>query len=1058
MPEIFSLIFNFVDVFEKNFDLAGKFSSGTQEYIQVSNVQEEKNNDTINVKIEAPVLIVTEKNNTWAADLGTFEVRKDPSQSDARAKALTFLEVKQTTVYFTEKATDLANLNSLEERPDCVREMLNHMKLIVSDLGFLVELGKSKISVKDGSNQADRRVATVNLNCKPFKVNLIEHSMQSLFHLITAFASVGSRTDEKIKQMKEKAQCFKEGTEYHQGYNIWEKCEVYIDNFMMHLLNAKGKLIASYPLTQLTDITKKEKDGERRLVMNFKHKKVEVRSKDARCVTELQFKISSVESFLKSQDTNSADAATKTAYSNDLVISLSLKAIDLHVSGYHKDGVDFFIKLSQARYSNKSIDGIEEGVFTLQNLSILDNSDGSNIISLRQDQQSLSYSYLYQEGSLDSTVSLKYIEASYKEDYIRSLLKLVEFVIENLMNSEDTETGQNSQEKAKVEEEVSLLPVATTTYSARSDLKVKIDHWKAAVFYKKNLKCLEFVSKNIGFQLIMEGSVMNILGDIGELGAYDLHRYPFKQQTFKDSLAVRVPIVQMKKGGFVHFNVTIDEKESKANVSVKNIVVEWVQQRAMRLIDFIMFQVLEVFYPSLYSFSKYYSRENVIRFALALLNDPAFVKQHIELEDVEFNLCSTTNMDHKISLVIENILIDNDRRVLDKVINKADLAYFPFGGLESDIWTIELRNAKADIVDESLLDEMATEGIHQARERHTEYFSLFIEVDFLTKLFELSFLYHIVDDFEMFDEKTVDQFKKHLLNRAESYPKTKPAEEELKLQAHHFIQQKSKERIYLNGRYNIKIAGSILDIDFTNRFLNKVYAISSNNISFDDGQDDLFRNTYLQSTAGLQVFVTMRLKEVVIRAKDFKQRDFELFRIEIGNIEMVFNKRSNFVNEITVDAATIKSIFNSELGIPKQYLEFLGPYSLFSLVDFMDRGKQGILQLKEADIEEEKNDEGVLLENNIHATILMTPDYKKDIQMTISNTRLIVFTFITRLFPELLTLEPLVEHKGYEDPNFSLINILVRLDDAEICLASNREGCIVVCGKFLIMKATSATT
>lgn len=1043
MPEIFSLIFNFIDVFEKNFDLAGKFSSGTQEYIQAANVEEEKNNDTINVKIDAPVLIMTEKHNTWAADFGTFEVRKDPSQADARARSLTFLEGKQTKMYFTNKPTSISNLNNLEVNPESVSNVLSLMSLIVSDLGFLVELGKSKISVTDGSNQGDRRVATVNLNCRPFKVNLIDHSMQSLFGLITGFASVGSRTDDKIKQMKEKAQGYRDGLEYHQGYNMWEKCEVYIDNFMIHVLNSKGKLIVSHPLNQFTDMSKKDKDNELRLTINFKHKKLEIRSKDSRCLNELQFKVSSIESIIKSQASDAIVSNMSNTYSNDLVISVALKAIDLQVAGYHNEGVEFFIKLTQARYSNKSIDGVEEGIFTLQNMTIQDHSDGSNIISLRQDDRSLSYSYVYQEGSLDSTIRLKYIESYYKEEYIRSLLRLIEFVIENLLNSEQDDT-QQSPTKEK-EEEVSLMPEATTTYSARSDLKVHIDHCKAAVFYKKTLKCIELVSKNIGFQMVTEAAVMKIVGNIGDVGVYDLHKYPFKQQEFKDSLAVRVPIVQMKKGGFVDFSVVIDATQSKADVAVKNIVVDWVQQRAMRLIDFIMFQVLEVFYPSLYSFSKYYSRDNVIRFALSLINDPSFVKQSIELQEVEFNLCSTTNMDHKISLFIEQILICNDRLVLDKVIDKESLVYFPFGGLESDIWKIELRNVKVDIVDESLMDEMATEGMHNARERHTEYFNLHVEVDFLTKLFELSFLYDIVDDFEQFDARISAKFEKDLLHPNKSYSKVKPTEDELKLQAHHFIQQRAKERIYLNGRYNVRISGSALDIDFTNRFLNKIYAISGNNISFDDGKDDLFRNTYVQSTAGLQVYIVIDLGKLIIRVKDFKDSEFELFRIEIGKIKIVINKRSNFINQIELDAATIKSIFNSQLDIPQQYLEYLGPYSVYKMHENRGCIQKPLLELNLHKVDQ--NNDSEQAENNIKATLLMTPDYKKDIQATISNTRLIIFTFITRLFPELLTIEPVIEHEGYEDPNFSLINILVRLDNAEICLVSNREGCIVVCGK-----------
>lgn len=1042
MPEIFDLIFNFVDVFRDNFDLSGTLSSGTESYLQTTgDIKEEKNNDTINVKIEAPVLIVPENDKTWITDLGTFEIRKDPHQMDHHPKGLTFLEGRKTRMFFTGEQTNLSNLNMLETYPNKINEVMEAMTLIVSDLGFLVELGKSTIAVKEGLRPGDRRVATVNLNFKPFKVNLVDQSMKSFCNMIVAFANAGSREKEKIAKIKEKSAGFKEGLEYHLGYDSWQKCEIYIDNFFVYAINPQGKLIASHLLNQLIDIKREEGEKVKRLILNFRRKKVEIRSASVTALSEIQFKINSIESIIKSEQSNNAPEDLP-ALSNDLVVSFSIKAIDLFVSGYHSEGTNFMIKLGMARYQNRSLDGVEEGAFTLQSLNITDHSDNSNIISLKDQDRSLSYNYQFREGSIDSVVDVKHIESSYKEEYTRSILRLIEFLMDNLLNNEleQNDSKNNSEEELTV----SLFPVATTTFSARSDLKIKIGHSKFSVFYKKNLKCLDLVAKNIEIKLLTEGSVITLEGDIGDVGAYDLHKYPFKLEDFRDSLAVRVPMVQMKKGGYVKFNVLLNETEAKADVFVKKIVVDWVQQRAMRLIDFIMFQVLEVFYPTLYSFSKYYSKENVIRFALSLLNDPSFVKQHIELDDVEFNLCSTTNMDHKISVVVAKTVIDNDRVLIPKVINKDKINYFPFGNLESDVWKIKVMKVKADIVDESLLDEMAADPSFKPRERHTEYFDLEIEVDLLTKLFELSFLYDIVDDFEKFDDETKSKFNSNFLNPVERTSKTAPTAIQVKAQAHYFIHQKQKQKLFINGRYNVRIVGSTLDINFTNKLLNKIYAISSNNITFDDGKDDIFRNTYVQSTGGLQVYITMDIEDVAVRAKDFKQADFELFRMEIKKLKIIINKRSNFINEIEVTAKTLKSVFNEELGIPSQYLEYLGTYNEDVSERAFELAKNFIALNPTAANHIEHINEEI---NYVRAFLLMTPDYKKDIQVTISNIRLIVFTFIIRLFPELLVLEPLVEHKGYEDPNYSIINIMMKLDNSEVCLASNREGCIVLYGK-----------
>jgi hypothetical protein len=1041
MPEIFGLINNFIDVFENNLDhLASKFSSGTQDYIQASAEEEDKSKDTINVKIEAPVLIVPEKDKTWIADLGTFEIRKDPHGTEA-TKTLTFFEGKKTKMYFTEKDTSIRNLNNMDENPSLISEKMGGMSLIVSDLGFVVEIGKTIVKVEEGPRPGDRRVAMMNLNCWPFKVNLVEKSMQSFCNMTVAFMNVSNRSDTKIKKLKEKGNGISENLEYHLGYNIWEKCEVYLDNFMIVVLNSKGKLLMSYYLNQLTDMKKDESENFKKLTLIFKHKKIEVRSQDRNNISTLQFKVSSIQSLIKEEKGDEAEAqAGPNTYTSDLLMNLRFKAIDLSVTGYHSDGIDFFIRLGNAVYKSKSLDGGEEGIFSLQKLSISDMKEGSNIISLREEDQSLKYQFVFREASLDSDVVLKYIETVYKEEYIRSLLKLVEFLMENLLNNEADESKANSEEKK--EEEVSLSPVATTTSSRRSELKVSIEHCKSSIFYKKNLKCIDLVTKSIVIGLVAEGPKMVLNGSISDAGVYDLHKYPFKEEDFRAALAARIPMLQMKRGGQISFKVVMDDTDTTAEVHCKSIVVDWVQQRAMRLIDFIMFQVLEVFYPSLYSFSRYYSRENVIRFALSLLNDPSFVKQSITLENVEFNLCSTTNMDQKISFIVEKTLIRNDRVVMSKVINKDCLRYFPFGGLESDVWTIKLENVKMEIVDEGLMDEMAV-GILQPRERHSEYFDMLIEIDFLTKLFELSFLYDIVDDFENFDDKIKQKFEKDIKTDTSRHRKNKPSIEELKVQAAHFIGQKQKERLCINGRYNLRISSSKVDINFTNRFLNKVYAISSNNISFDDGKDALFRNTYVQSTAGIQMFMLLDLSQVIIRVKDFNKTEFELFQMEISQLHFEINKRSNFINEMSFSAVSLTSRFNPELDIPTQYLEFMTNYkeeytdkALQIAQDFLNSGlKQQMIKDMKTEI------------HSINGTILMTPDYKKDIQVTITNTRLIVFTFFSRLFPELMMLEPLVEHKGYEDPNFSLINIMLQLENAEVCLASNREGCIVVYGR-----------
>ena len=46
--------------------------------------------------------------------------------------------------------------------------------------------------------------------------------------------------------------------------------------------------------------------------------------------------------------------------------------MDLKLSGYHPEGIGFFIRLENASYSSKYIDGVEEGSFKLSSMNLLD--------------------------------------------------------------------------------------------------------------------------------------------------------------------------------------------------------------------------------------------------------------------------------------------------------------------------------------------------------------------------------------------------------------------------------------------------------------------------------------------------------------------------------------------------------------------------------------------------------------------------------------------------------------------------------------------------------------
>ena len=1060
-PEIFSLVNRFIDVFEDSFALGNKFSTGTQDYLQTSGGDADKSNDIINIKIEAPIVLIAQQSRLWIADLGTFDVKKDAL--DHNPHRITLLEGKKTKLYFMPTNTSLHNLNNLSSNPSEILEIISHMNLIISDLEFSVGVYKTLVKAEDSGSKKDKKVSTVDMICQPFKVDLIPLSMESFFAMLLSLSKDSSRERDWIEKIKKRSELHqKDNIEYNLGYEYWDRVELIIENQVLHVVNKKGKWMGSYPLKQLMDVRLEENEGmkHKKLLFTFKYKKLEFQSDDRKILSEVQFKVNSIRSILKEdmerdleaakEDKDATDSAKdakdpkgpskddKTGqddreYSDDAIMGFKFKAIDLTVAGYHQEAIPFFIKLEGASYLSKYLNGVEDGSFKLQSLQIQDRAEQQAIIAIRQEEQALGYSFKYREGSIESALCIKYIESTYKEEYIRSLLRLVEFVLDRLLKEDvQKDVSQSSVALPDSENvEISFEPPAAVRRSAKSNLKVSILHSKASIFYKKHIRCVELLSKNIEASIILDTSKMEVSGEIGDVGLYDLHRYPFKEEEFKAALAQKIPFFHLKRGGSIKLHVVLNETDTTASVSVDNMMVNWVQQRAMRFIDFVMYQVLEVFYPSLFSLAKYYSKENVIKFSLSLLNDPSFVKQHISMRNIEFNLCSTTNMDHKIALVIQDLKIVNDRRLLLKTVNADQLQYFPFGELESDVWSIDMKDVHMLIVDESLDDEMQ-DSLHKMKARITasDYFDLKIEVDFLAKMFELSFLYDIVDDLENFPPEQLSKFNKHFLHPPPGVSKQRPSVDDIKAQAKRFLQFDAKEKLYVNGRYNIKITSERLGIRLTNMFINKLYAIASNNINFDDGKDAIFRNTYVNSTQGLQIFMNINFKQMQALVPDFNESSLVLFSWTFGDLHFTVNKKSNYVNLIDFAAKTFTGDFNPTLGIPEQYHQFLR---------FNNSNREDLASIF---MKQDKIQEMFIVKGSMK----LTPDYKKDIEVNFYNIRFIAFTFIVWLFPGLLSLEPLVEHKGYEDPNFSKIKMLIRMHKTEICLVSNKEYCLVICG------------
>ena len=1168
-PELFRVLNNFADVFEEGLHLGARISSKSQSLIGGTMVEEviakrpDENNergltedyssdktiqkiqadasvsagegispstaihsgnapdhhheevtfdDVINVKIEAPIIIMPQGIKLWVADLGTFEISKAGKEQNRDKE--TKLEGKETKLFYGECAVLLPNLNTMETKNTIVTEIVEKMDMVVADLEFMVRLFKKKIEQAPG---VFREIRAVDLLCEPLSVEFVPGSLESLLKLLHTFSRDSSRETKRLDKMLSRAEYSNvEEVEYNHGYEYWEQIYIIVESQTLHLVTTSKKLLFSQAIAGVFSVaitTEVNQDSRKHLTIKCGTKQIELRSHQLSTLTELKYTLETVMSHLKEEGkalTSHANHSHLANISADYSISLQFRNLQLSVAGYHSKGTPFFVLVDQSVYRTEFIAGIENGSFLLGGCRILESKNHSTILSLKDPQTiepdsleimspnrlprrttisapdspsrspatlkpvkpvnpsnpALVYKFKYTEGSIESWLEIKALTSAYKVNYIRSLIYLTEFLIENAV-AEDiplpkiSKSGSSPNSKSNTinssskDEVVNLEdPKPIKNSSLKSKTTISVQQVKVEIFYKESLHCVDILTEGISVCIVSHGVSRNFSGTVRGAGIYDLHAYPFRKkeaeylQLGAKPQKVELPIensryksslIRMTKDSYCNFTINMDSNTSSSEYEISGLEINWVQQQAMRLIDFLMYQVLEIFYPTLLSFSSHYSRENIIKFALTVLNDHTFMTQRCRIKNSVVRLVSTTEIDVSLKLSIKEVNLSNGRFILPKVININDLTYFPFGGLESDRWTIDIRG-----VDLSITEPLSTTT--PVSEAKSVPFDLTVEVDLLKKILELSFLYTIVDDVQSF----TPNYKAIFENSDQAYPQStlKPStsSQSIREQAKLFLSRSDeKETLYVNGRYNINIDTNSTQIVLSNTFINRLYQILGNNINFDDGMDGLLKNTYVESTLGLQVYTRVHINSCIATVPESKNSHIEVFRLGITDFMMFANKRSDYVNEMEFSATEFSATFGSTLGIPTQYLKFIDQ-SCFS-----NRQLPLALPKTTSDHPTLCTVEPYISKNlPVWGSIMMTPDMKKEIEVRFDRARIISFRFLLRLLPELISLVPVKEHEGFEVNIASKISILIKVSAAEICIPSSQEYCLVLSSRHRI--------
>jgi hypothetical protein len=125
-----------------------------------------------------------------------------------------------------------------------------------------------------------------------------------------------------------------------------------------------------------------------------------------------------------------------------------------------------------------------------------------------------------------------------------------------------------------------------------------------------------------------------------------------------------------------------------------------------------------------------------------------------------------------------------------------------------------------------------------------EPFDFSVKAHYLTKLFELAFLYDLEDDLLNFDARSLARLADAEKRGFSPRKKSERSLEELRTFAREFISHELKEKLLIDGRYHIAIGIKKFKVYLTNQLVNVLMEVLGSNINFDDGMDCFLRNQY----------------------------------------------------------------------------------------------------------------------------------------------------------------------------------------------------------------------
>jgi hypothetical protein len=357
------------------------------------------------------------------------------------------------------------------------------------------------------------------------------------------------------------------------------------------------------------------------------------------------------------------------------------------------------------------------------------------------------------------------------------------------------------------------------------EVKVAFKHFRGYLARRHNLKCVEVEGQMRGLTILWNAIETTVTGDFSGLSLSDLNGYPFDPS----QPVPQVFLHMQSPRGLFRFTAVVGDGNPMLTFQANDCVVDWQTSIITRLIEYIMYDIVAVFLPSILPLAQMPAADSK-RIAIQNLSDVDFPKVTIQLDNVDFRAHLLKHKGSYIQFLITNGFSSLSRQSLPLILNLQDLPASPLLRFNSDVWRIRLLIQSMRLVEAGQVSEPF----------NSAPFTMKSSIDYPSKHRFLQYFYKVNKRMERMPDDIEGWSLKHFEQLENAVPVQRLSEEQIE----GLNREERESSIEVLDVFNIKIESDGLNTRCCNKLIRYWQDFILLNIlgDEDDLQNAHFRN------------------------------------------------------------------------------------------------------------------------------------------------------------------------------------------------------------------------